>query len=121
MARRGATVCGPPVRCGINATRLASAAQYLHNAILPSSSAIAAIMTYTSIYFVPGLAIVLVMLWDYTRFTVTAKRLAKPAQEKGSQFSRIAREVRNLTVMALCGFFLWPWVVWMELFGNGKK
>jgi len=78
-------------------------------------------MSYTSIYFIAGLAMVLVVLWDYNRFPATAKRLAKRPQPGGSQFSRIALEIRNMTLMVLFAFFLWPWVVWMELTGNGKK
>jgi hypothetical protein len=77
-----------------------------------------AIMSYTTIYFIPGLAMVLVVLWDYNRFPMAAKRLAKQPQGTVSQFSRLALEVRNMTVIALFAFFLWPWVVWMELTGK---
>lgn len=78
-------------------------------------------MSFASIYFLPGLAMVLVVLWDYRRFPETARRIAKPPQDSGSQFSRIALELRNLTVMAFFAFFLWPWVVWMEFTGNREK
>jgi hypothetical protein len=78
-------------------------------------------MPLASIYFIPGLAMVLVVLWDYNKLPATASRIVKrPQQGVVSQFSRIALEVRNLTVMALFALLLWPWVVWMELSENRK-
>lgn len=73
-------------------------------------------MSIAEIYFLPGLAMLLVVLWDYTRFHATARRLTRIPPADGSQFSRIAAETRNLTAMALFAFFLWPAVVLMELF-----
>lgn len=78
-------------------------------------------MYFIKTYFILGLAMVLVVLWDYNKFAVTARRLTRPPPDNGSQFSRIAQEVRNLTVMAFFAFFLWPLVVLIELSGRGGK
>jgi len=78
-------------------------------------------MYFIKIYFILGLAMALVMLWDYKKLPESAKRLTRQPQDKGSQFSRIALEIRNLSVMVLFAFFLWPLVVLMELFGKGEK
>lgn len=78
-------------------------------------------MSFTGIYFIPGLAMVFVVLWDYNKLSVTAKRLTKQPQGEASQFSRIALNIRNWMVMLLFAFFLWPLAVLMELFGKGEK
>jgi len=78
-------------------------------------------MYFIKIYFILGLAMVFVVLWDYKNLAVSAKRLTKQSQDKGSDFSRIALEIRNWVVMILFAFFLWPLVVLMELFGNREK
>jgi L-asparagine transporter-like permease len=79
------------------------------------------IMYFIKIYFVLALPVVLIVLWDYRKLAVSAKRLTKPPQDKGSQFSRIALETRNWLVMLLFAFFLWPLVVLMELFGKREE
>lgn len=80
-------------------------------------------MPFGKTYFILGLAMLLVVLWDYHKLPVTAKRLTKqpPPGKPRSQFSRIALDLRNLTVMALFAFFLWPLVVLMELFGKNRE
>jgi len=78
-------------------------------------------MYFIKIYFILGLAMVLVVLWDYKKLAESAKRLTRQSEDKGSQFSRIALETRNWVVMLLFAFFLWPLVVLMELFGKGEK
>lgn len=80
-------------------------------------------MSFTKLYFILGLAMLLLVLWDYHKLPATAKRLTKQpppqkTQAERSQFSRIALDLRNLTVMALFAFFLWPLVLLLELFGN---
>lgn len=78
-------------------------------------------MTIVNVYFILGLAMVLVVLWDYKCLPKTASRLTKSAGEKESGFALIANAIRNLLLMALFAFFLWPVVVWMELRdGKGK-
>lgn len=78
------------------------------------------IMYIVKIYLLLGLAMLLVVLWDYRCLPKTAKRLVKqPGDETG--FSLIVLSVRNLALMALFGFFLWPLVVVMELSGTGEK
>ena len=71
-------------------------------------------MGFVKLYFILGLAMFLVASWDFKLLPKTAKRLVKkPSDEK--EFALIALSVRNLTVMALFSFFLWPIVLLMEL------
>ena len=77
-------------------------------------------MYIVKIYFILGLAMSLVVLWDYKHLPRTANRLVKqPGARTG--FSLVVLAVRNLTLMALFAFFLWPLVVAMELSGTGEK
>jgi hypothetical protein len=78
-------------------------------------------MYFVKIYFVLGLAMALVVLWDYKKLPQTARRLTRQLPEHGSQFSQIALEVRNMAVMFLFAFFLWPVVVYMEVSRTGGK
>ncbi len=89
-------------------------------------------MSIAKIYFILGLAMLLVVLWDYRKLPATARRLTKQppgeaaqpkrsSQSEPSQFSRIALDVRNLTVMALVAFFLWPVVIVLELLGSKDR
>lgn len=71
-------------------------------------------------YFLLGLAMCLVALWDYKCLPGTAGRLVKQPGDK-TGFSLVVLAVRNLTLMALFAFFLWPVVVALELSGTGKK
>jgi hypothetical protein len=67
-----------------------------------------------------GLAMCFIALWDYNYLPRTASRLVKqPGDETG--FSLIVLAVRNMTLMTLFAFFLWPVVVLFELSGNRKK
>jgi hypothetical protein len=78
------------------------------------------IMYLIKAYFILGLAMCLVVLWDYKCLRATAARLVKqPGNKTG--FSLVVLAVRNLTLMALVAFFLWPLVVALELSGKGKK
>lgn len=67
------------------------------------------------IYFTLGLAMLLAVLWDYRTFPKTARRLTREAKPGASEFSRILGAMRNLTLMALMAFFLWPAVLVIEL------
>jgi len=62
----------------------------------------------------------LVVLWDYKFLPKTANRLLKQPDNK-SGFSLIVLSIRNLMVMALFAFFLWPLVVVLELSGKNVK
>ena len=77
-------------------------------------------MVFIKIYFILGLAMVLVVLWDYRSLPKTAKRLVKPAGENDAGFSLITRSIRNYLLMALFAFFLWPVVLRIELSGDKK-
>ena len=72
-------------------------------------------MDMLKIYFVLGLAMALVVLFDYKILAKTASRLTKPAGAGESGFALITNAIRNMLVMALFAFLLWPVVVWMEL------
>lgn len=78
-------------------------------------------MDILKIYFVLGLAMALVVLFDYKILAKTASWLAKPAGEGKSGFALITNAIRNILVMALFAFFLWPVVVWMELSAEKEK
>lgn len=71
-------------------------------------------------YLILGLAMCLVVLWDYKCLPGTAGRLVKQPGDK-TGFSLVVLAVRNLTLMALFAFFLWPLVVALELSGIRKK
>jgi Na+/melibiose symporter-like transporter len=73
------------------------------------------------IYFILGLAMVIVVLWDYKNLPETAKRLTRQSQDKEGSFSIIATEIRNWVVMISFAFFLWPLVVLIELIGKCDK
>ena len=80
-----------------------------------------AIMSFVKIYFILGLAMLLTVLWDYTKLPATAKRLTKQADENVTGFSAIVLDIRNLAVMSLFAFFLWPVVVFWEVATSKEK
>ncbi len=80
-----------------------------------------AAMSIVKLYFVCGLAMALIALWDYKKLPRTAQRLTRQTPKTGSQFSRIALDTRNMVVMVLFAFFLWPAVVYMELLRKDSK
>ncbi|MGA8863673.1 MAG: hypothetical protein WBM09_13765 [Gallionella sp.] len=77
-------------------------------------------MFLVKIYFILGLAMFLVVLWDYNYLPNTADRLIKKPGDK-SGFSLVVLAVRNLMLMALFAFFCWPVVVIIESSGARKK
>ncbi len=77
-------------------------------------------MSLVEIYFVLGLAMLLIVLWDYKKLRMTARRLIR-SNENAAGFARIALEIRNLTVMSLFAFFLWPVVLFWEIAGARGK
>jgi hypothetical protein len=77
-------------------------------------------MYIVKIYFILGLAMLFMVLWDYRFLPRTANRLVKlPGERTG--FSLVVLAIRNLTLMALFAFFLWPLVIVMELSGRREK
>lgn len=73
-------------------------------------------MSPVTLYFSAGFAMFLLVMWDYNRLPATAKRLTRPLPPQGaSQFAFITANIRNLTVMALFAFFLWPVVILWEV------
>jgi hypothetical protein len=80
-----------------------------------------AIKFFFIIYFILGLAMFLVVLWDYKHLPKTTSRITKQAGVNDSGFSLIVLAVRNMMLMALFAFFLWPVVVVMELPGAKEK
>ncbi len=78
-------------------------------------------MSIVKLYFICGLAMALVALWDYRKLARTAQRLTRQAPASGSQFSKLALDTRNMVVMVLFAFFLWPAVVYLELSGRGGR
>ncbi len=78
-------------------------------------------MYVIEIYFILGLAMLLVVLWDYKFVPKTASWLTKKAEEGEAGFALIVNAIRNLTLMALFAFFLWPLVVVMELSDKKQK
>jgi hypothetical protein len=75
-------------------------------------------MPIVKLYFLCGLATALVALWDYKKLARTAARLTRQTPKTGSQFSRLALDTRNMAVMVLFAFFLWPAVAYLEVFGK---
>ena len=78
-------------------------------------------MTLVKIYFIFGIAMFLVFLWDHKNFPTTAKRLTKKSNVDPTNFSHIALESRNLAVMTFYVIFLWPLVVFWEITGAKNK
>jgi hypothetical protein len=77
-------------------------------------------MYFVKIYFILGLAMLFVVLWDYKYLPRTANRLVKQSGDE-TGFSLVVLSVRNLMLMALFAFFLWPLVVVLELSGKSEK
>ncbi len=78
-------------------------------------------MSPMALYFSAGLALFFVVMWDYNLLPRTAKRYTRQVPEGASQFARLVAGVRNLGIMALLAFFLWPLVLWLEITGRGGK
>lgn len=78
-------------------------------------------MSLVEIYLIFGFAMFLMVLWDYRKFPMTAKRLTNQSDADLTSFSRIFLESRNLVVMSFYAIFLWPIVVYWELTGAIKK
>ncbi len=77
-------------------------------------------MYLVNLYFILGLAMCFIALWDYNYLPKTASRLVKQPGDK-TGFSLVVLAVRNLILMALFAILLWPIVVVIELSGNRDK
>jgi hypothetical protein len=75
-------------------------------------------MFFINIYFFLGIVMVLVVLWDFKTVPKTASRYTKKAVNKETGFALIVLAIRNLVIMASLAFFLWPAIIWWEVFGN---
>jgi hypothetical protein len=75
-------------------------------------------MLFIQIYFFLGLVMVLVVLWDFKTVPKTASRYTKKPVEKGAGFGLIVLAVRNFVIMASVAFFLWPAIIWREIYGT---
>jgi hypothetical protein len=64
---------------------------------------------------------VLVILLDFKTVPKTASRYTKKAVDKEIEFALIVLAIRNLAIMASLAFFLWPAIIWREIFGNEDK
>ena len=78
-------------------------------------------MSLVKIYFFLGLSMLLAVLWDYKKLPATAKRLAKQPDENAAGFATIVLDIRNLAMMSLFAFFLWPVVVFWEVVSSKEK
>ncbi len=77
-------------------------------------------MALIEIYFILGLAMFLVVLWDYRKLRMTAGRLVRSGED-ATGFARIVLGIRNLTVMSLFALFFWPVVLFWEIAGAKGK
>jgi hypothetical protein len=67
------------------------------------------------------MAMLLVVLWDYKKFSITTKRLTKQSDASPTSFTYIVAEGKNMAIMTFYAFFLWPLVLYWELSGVSKK
>ena len=78
-------------------------------------------MFLIQLYFILGLAMLLVVLWDSSHLPKTTSRFVKLQDDQATGFSLITKSIRNLVILGLVAFFIWPWVVWLEVHGNDDK
>jgi hypothetical protein len=78
-------------------------------------------MSPIGLYFSAGLALFFVVLWDYTLLSATARRITRQPPAGASQFARLVLGVRNMGLMALVAFFLWPLVLLLEIMERVNK
>jgi len=78
-------------------------------------------MFLIQIYFFLGFVMALVVLWDFKTVPKTASRYTKMAMDKETGFALIILAIRNLVIMASMAFFLWPAIIWWEIFGMDDK
>lgn len=78
-------------------------------------------MYFIQIYFFLGIVMVLVVLWNFKTVPKTAGRFTKKPGAKETDFALIVLAIRNMTLMALLAFFVWPAIIWLEAVGDKDK
>ncbi len=78
-------------------------------------------MLFIKIYFLISVVMVLTVLWDFKIVPKTARRYTKELADKKSEFAPIVLAIRNLLVMTALAFFIWPAIIWWEIFDNESK
>ena len=78
-------------------------------------------MFFIQIYFFLGIVMALVVLWDFKTVPKTTNRYTKKAVNNETGFALIILAIRNLVIMASLAFFLWPAIIWREIYGNADK
>ena len=63
----------------------------------------------------------LVALWDFKTVPKTVSRFTKKPDDKKTGFALIVLTIRNLLTMTSLAFFLWPAMIWWEVFENKDK
>ncbi len=64
---------------------------------------------------------VLVVLWDFKTVPKTASRFTKIPGDEETDFALIVLAIRNMTLMAMLAFFVWPAIVWVETVSDKDK
>ncbi len=79
-------------------------------------------MYYLEIYLIPGLALFLVILWDYKALTEAVNRQTKQLEDGGSKLPHAVLVIWNVALFVGHTVLLWPVVVVMEYFASkGEK
>lgn len=78
-------------------------------------------MVFIQIYFFLGIVVALAVLWDFKTVPKTASRYTKKAVDKETEFAPIVLAIRNLVVMTSLALFIWPAIIWWEIFGSEDK
>ena len=78
------------------------------------------ILSAIKLYFILGLAMLMIVLWDYKQLKQTARHVIRQ-DENATGFSRIIQEIRNMIFMSAFAFFLWPIVLYWEITGAKEK
>jgi len=78
-------------------------------------------MFFIQIYLFLSLVMVLVVLWDFKTVPKTASRFTKKPGDKETDFDLIVLAIRNMTLMALLAFFVWPAIIWVETVSDKDK
>ena len=78
-------------------------------------------MFFIQVYLFLSLVMVLVVLWDFKTVPKTANRFTKKPGDKETDFALIVLAIRNMTLMALLAFFVWPAIIWVEAASDNDK
>jgi hypothetical protein len=78
-------------------------------------------MLLIELYLFFGFVMALVVLWDFKTVPKTAHLYIKKAEANETGFALIILAIRNLVIMTSLAFFLWPTIIWCEVFGKEVK